>query len=236
MTTYLPPFERTQPDRAHGPRWSETAMGEVVAVGTGNRNGLVQVELYSYDGAQNQDGPIWARVVVPVAGRQRGSFLIPEVGNEVLIAFVGGDSRMPVVLGSMWNGRDAPPEELPDAKIDRWSFTSPTGTKISVTETSAADSKVTIELPDKVTAVFSAEGTGKIELNAGGSSMVMDAQGIRFETSGEFCATSATACHSASMVEFDAPLSSFSGVTQCTTSQADTVVSTVYTPGAGNIW
>ena len=59
---------------------------------------------------------------------------------------------------------------------------------------------------------------------------------ITLRVPGEFCATSATACHSASMVEFDAPLSSFSGVTQCTTSQADTVVGSVYTPGAGNIW
>jgi uncharacterized protein involved in type VI secretion and phage assembly len=235
--TEQPPFERIPGGRTHGPRWSETALAEVVAVGTGQHNGQVRIKLYAYDGAEGQGAELWARVAVPVAGRERGAFLIPSKGDEVLVTFVGGDSRLPVVLGSLWNGRDAAPESLSNADaVETWSFTSPSGTSVTVRETSGADSTVTIDIPNKASATFSAEGTGKIELRAGGSTMAMDAQGIRFDTSGEFCATSATACHSASMVEFDAPLSSFSGVTQCTTSQADTVVGSVYTPGAGNIW
>lgn len=235
--TDQPPFERIPGQRTRGPRWSETALAEVVAVGTGTHNGQVQIRLYSYDGADEQNAELWARVAVPVAGKDRGAYLVPSKGDEVLVTFVGGDSRLPVILGSLWNGRDTVPETASNANaVERWSFTSPSGTTVTVSETGAADSTVTIDIPDRARAVFTAEGTGKIELSAGGSSMVMDAQGIRFETSGEFCATSATACHSASMVEFDAPLSSFSGVTQCTTSQADTVVGTVYTPGAGNIW
>ncbi|MEZ4235539.1 MAG: phage baseplate assembly protein V [Myxococcota bacterium] len=183
----------------------ETALAEVVAVGTGTHKGQVRIRLYAYDGATEQDAELWARVAVPVAGGDRGTFLVPSKGDEVLVTFVGGDSRLPVVLGSLWNGRDAAPEEPGNAEpVETWSFTSPRGTTVTVHETSAADSTVTIDIPNKATATFSAEGSGKIELRAGGSTMVMDAQGIRFDTSGEFCATSATACHSASMVEFDA--------------------------------
>lgn len=235
--SYDPPFERVPGERGAGPRWPESALGKVSEIGTGSRKGQVQVTLYGYTGPENQASEVWARVVVPVAGASRGTFLLPSVGNEVLVAFAGGDSRMPVVIGSLWNGRDAAPEDPGSATaMDRWTFTSPSGTRISVTETSGADSTVTIDIPNKVTAVFAAEGTGKIELTAGGSSLVIDASGIKLDTSGEFCATSSTICHSASMVEIDAPLATFSGVTQATTNQADTVVGTVYTPGAGNIW
>ncbi|MBX2802817.1 MAG: hypothetical protein KTR31_34365 [Myxococcales bacterium] len=234
--TQQPPFERDLGDRAHGPRWSETHIAFVVDVGTADRAGQVQVELSSYDGCADQHGPLWARVAVPVAGPDRGAFLIPEQGNEVLVTFVGGDARMPVVIGSLWSGRDKAPETLSDAKVDRWSFTSPTGTKVSVTETSASDSTVTIEIPNKATATFTAQGgTGKIELSAGGSTMVMDSSGIRFDTAGEFCATSSTACHTASMMTVDAPMSQFSGVTQSTTSLTNTVVSSVITPCAGSL-
>lgn len=52
----------------------------------------------------------WARVVRPYAGKQRGWFFIPEVGDEVLVAFELGDVHQPLVVGSTWNGVDTPPE------------------------------------------------------------------------------------------------------------------------------
>lgn len=52
----------------------------------------------------------WARVAAPMAGPDRGLFLVPEVEDEVLVAFLDGDMDSPVVIGSLWNGSDAPPQ------------------------------------------------------------------------------------------------------------------------------
>jgi Type VI secretion system/phage-baseplate injector OB domain len=45
----------------------------------------------------------WARLATPMAGRTRGSFFIPEVEDEVLVAFEAGDPRRPYVLGALWS-------------------------------------------------------------------------------------------------------------------------------------
>jgi uncharacterized protein involved in type VI secretion and phage assembly len=52
----------------------------------------------------------WVRVVAPMAGGGRGAFFLPEVKDEVLVAFDRDDIRYPYVLGSLWSGSDKPPE------------------------------------------------------------------------------------------------------------------------------
>jgi len=52
----------------------------------------------------------WARVAMPGAGPSRGMVWMPEVGDEVLVAFEHGDPRRPIVIGGLWNGTDTPPE------------------------------------------------------------------------------------------------------------------------------
>ncbi len=53
----------------------------------------------------------WARLAGPGAGPEAGLVCIPEVGDEVLVAFVHGDFSQPIVLGGLWNGQaDLPPQ------------------------------------------------------------------------------------------------------------------------------
>lgn len=57
----------------------------------------------------------WARVVQTGAGPDRGFFVLPEVGDEVLVGFEFGDFDSPYVLGGLWNGKDNPPALSTDA-------------------------------------------------------------------------------------------------------------------------
>ncbi|MFN8075062.1 MAG: phage baseplate assembly protein V [Kineosporiaceae bacterium] len=54
----------------------------------------------------------WARVATVGGGKARGVTFLPEVGDEVLVGFEGGDSRRPVVLGGLFGSRDTLPTKL----------------------------------------------------------------------------------------------------------------------------
>jgi uncharacterized protein involved in type VI secretion and phage assembly len=54
----------------------------------------------------------WARMVSVGAGNQRGFDCLPEINDEVLVAFEHGDIHRPYVIGGVWNGKDAPPEPV----------------------------------------------------------------------------------------------------------------------------
>lgn len=57
----------------------------------------------------------WARVVGTGAGPDRGFDCLPEVNDEVLVAFENGDIHHPYVIGGVWNGQDAPPAAVEDS-------------------------------------------------------------------------------------------------------------------------
>ena len=54
----------------------------------------------------------WARLATLMAGNKRGTLFIPEVNDEVLVAFQGGDPGRPIVIGALWNGRNQPPPAM----------------------------------------------------------------------------------------------------------------------------
>ena len=65
----------------------------------------------------------WARQASPMAGPTRGFYFLPEIDDEVLVAFEHGDIRRPYVIGALWNGKDTPVEDnavaVQDAKVNR---------------------------------------------------------------------------------------------------------------------
>ena len=60
-------------------------------------------------GLTRRRSDLWARLGTVMAGRDSGTVFIPEVGDEVLVAFEREDLRFPYVLGALWNGQDKPP-------------------------------------------------------------------------------------------------------------------------------
>ena len=83
-------------------------IGVVTTVGNANGSaGDVKVKYTSLGGEVESN---WARVVTLGAGAQRGMTFLPEVNDEVIVGFEGGDARRPVILGGVYNGRDVPVE------------------------------------------------------------------------------------------------------------------------------
>lgn len=76
--------------------------------------GRVQVQLPSID---SSDLSPWARIAAPFAGTECGFYFIPQVGDEVLIAFEHGDVSAPYVLGGLWNAMAPPPLPSPLPQI-----------------------------------------------------------------------------------------------------------------------
>lgn len=88
----------------------------------------------------------WARVATPMAGPGRGIYFLPEVGDEVLVAFEQGNLEMPYVLGGLWNGSDSPPAENSNGQNDIRMIKSRSGGMIRFTDTKDAEK---IEIIDK---------------------------------------------------------------------------------------
>jgi uncharacterized protein involved in type VI secretion and phage assembly len=91
--------------------------GVVIGLVTNNQDpdtmGRVKV---SFPWLSSSDESYWARVAAPMAGNNRGTWFLPEVGDEVLVAFEHGDVRAPYVVGALWNGKDQPPQNNSDGK------------------------------------------------------------------------------------------------------------------------
>ena len=84
----------------------------------------------------------WARIATLMAGNDRGSFYLPEVDDEVLVAFEHGDLRYAYVLGTLWNGKDKPPETNDDGKNNKRVIKSRSGMTILLDDTSGSEKKV----------------------------------------------------------------------------------------------
>src|SRR4051812_41670159 len=61
----------------------------------------------------------WPPVAASLAGKDRGQFYMPEIDDEVLVAFEHGDFDHPFVLGFLWNGVDVPPTSDPHRRLIR---------------------------------------------------------------------------------------------------------------------
>ncbi len=91
--------------------------GVVIGIVTNNKDteGMGRVKV-KFPWRGDSDESYWARVSTLMAGKDRGAFFLPEVGDEVLVAFDHGDINHPYVIGALWNGVDTPPETNADGK------------------------------------------------------------------------------------------------------------------------
>jgi Rhs element Vgr protein len=94
--------EQPQPNRING-----VVFARVVAHNDPRKMGRIQIRYNWMDG----DRTAWSRMTTPYAGGGRGFMFMPEVGDEVLVAFEHGDPERPYVIGALWNGVDTAPRQ-----------------------------------------------------------------------------------------------------------------------------
>jgi len=120
--------------------------GVVVGVVTNNQDpdnlGRVKVK-FPWLSADHESA--WARIACPMAGNGRGFFFLPEVEDEVLVAFEHGRVEFPYVVGSLYNGKDKPPGDNGDGKNNLRSLKSRSGHTITLDDT---DGKEKIQIVD----------------------------------------------------------------------------------------
>ena len=178
----------------------------------------------------------WARIATLMAGNNRGTWLIPDRDDEVLVAFEAGDPRRPYVLGGLWNGRDTPPESMDSSGENNLKTIRSRNGVIVTWDDSQGQEKLTLETPGGQRVVLQ-DGEAQIELaDSNGNSVTLSASGITIASSGNLTVQASQVEVSAGMVTVNAGMSKFSGVVQADTVITNSVVSSSYTPGAGNIW
>lgn len=133
----------------------------------------------------------WAPCVSPMAGDGTGFYALPEKGEQVLVAFVGGDLAGPYVIGRLWNVGATPPVTNVDGKNDKKVIKSRAGHTITFDDTAdvgrlvvedgkgstitlnALDGSVTISAKQNL--AIKAGGTISLEAAGGATKLTMDA-------------------------------------------------------------
>ena len=141
----------------------------------------------------------WARVAAPLAGLMHGAYFMPQIGQEVLVAFNNGDVGEPYILGALWNTIDRPPLLAPTDAVNRRFLRTPLGHEIEFNEvtqtltiTSTTQQKITLD-------------PARIELSAG-----LGAASVQVTTAGAIVLTAATS------IDLSAPSVTINGATAVT--------------------
>ena len=177
----------------HHPTAPSNIFGVVIGLVTNNKDpekmGRVKLK---FPWLSDTDESDWARMAVPMGGNDRGFFFLPEVDDEVLVAFEQGNSRFPYVLGVLWNGKDKPPLKNEDGKNNLRVIKSRSGHMIRLND---EDGKETIEIIDKSGKNQIVIDTAKnaitltsdkdITLSASKGTITLDAQKLVFKSSAD---------------------------------------------------
>lgn len=175
-----PPMSRLP----HAP-FCETQLATVRKVDDENGLGRVQVQFFWQEDGETSP---WIRVATPYAGKDKGFYIIPEVEDQVLVAFENNDPDKPYVLASMYNG-DAKPEWF-DGKNKTKGFKSKGQNQWSFDDKAKS---ITISAPDsmnlnagkKINIKTGGASDSEITLDAGEGNIVLKARSIQLLATAE---------------------------------------------------
>lgn len=99
----------------------------------------------------------WARLAMPMAGKERGWMTIPEKDDEVLVSFVHGDIQHAIVIGSLHNGVDTPPYANEDGQNNLRVFQSRSGHRLTFDDTNGDERIELITHNEEIRIIFDAK-------------------------------------------------------------------------------
>jgi len=165
--------------------------GVVVGVVSNNQDddGLNRVKVI-FPWLSEDEESHWARVTSFMAGEKRGALFLPEVGDEVLVAFEHGDVNRPYVLGALWNGTDKPPLTNSDGKNNVRLIQSRSGHQVVLDDTDGSEKIAITDKTGKNSIVWdAAENTititaeKDIVLKASSGKISLDAKELELKSS-----------------------------------------------------
>ena len=158
---------------------ADTSQMFTTALVTNNTDpdGLGRIKV-QYPWSSDTNESYWARVVTFMSGSDFGAFFMPEVEDEVLVAFLNGDVENPVVIGSLWNQNELPPESNSNGDNNIRMIRSRSGHEIKFDDNDeASSSKLEIKSSGGHSVVFDdSSGSEKVTLkDSAGGSVELDA-------------------------------------------------------------
>ncbi|NJM39842.1 MAG: VgrG-related protein [Anaerolineae bacterium] len=167
------------------------AIGLVTNVNDPNGLGRVKVK-FPWLGDQVES--TWCRMAAPMAGSGRGFYFLPEVNDEVLVAFEHGDPNVPFVVGTLWNTSDKPPkknsEVFSGGKVNERILRSRSGHEIVFGDKEGAETVTIVDKNKNSIVIDSAKDTltitvkGDCNVKANGKCVVQASQDIQLASSG----------------------------------------------------
>ena len=164
------------------PKPMSMGMNFVIGIVTNNKDpeemGRVRVK---FPWLSDREESAWARMVAPMAGKERGFWYLPEIDDEVLVGFEHGDINRPFVVGALWNGKDKPPLNASqavsgDGKVNKRVLKSRSGHTITLDDSSGSEE---ITIVDKT-------GNNKIVFHSPDNSMEIKVDGdLKIEAKGK---------------------------------------------------
>ena len=178
-------------------------------------------------------GELWMRVATLMAGDRRGSWFIPDIDDEVLVAFDANDPNLGYVVGSLWSDAHTPPATMQAGNYKKV-LRSRNGVEVALNDQDGQESFV-VRTPGGQKLMLR-DGPGSVEISdSNGNTLRLETSGITVTSSATVHVQASTVKISCGMLTVESGMSKFSGVVQCDTMISNSVVSASYTPGAGNV-
>lgn len=176
--------------------------GVVPAIVTGNKvddkyidAGAVKVK---YPWLDDKLESFWARLMIPGGSKERGIYFMPEVNDEVLVAFENGDFNRPYVIGGLFNGKDTPIAKVDgkivkDGKVRERVIKTRTGHTIRFVDddssddyieviTAKQDIQIKMDTKNKTLSLINTESDGKIEIKVESGKLLLQAKEIEVKS------------------------------------------------------
>jgi uncharacterized protein involved in type VI secretion and phage assembly len=136
-----------------------------------------------------QETTFWARIAVPMGGPDRGTYVLPEIDDQVLVVFEHGDIERPIVIGALWSKKQEPVEVNGSGKNNTKLIKSRCGHRIIFDDKEGAERVIIVDktkknkiVLDSVNKIVKVESDGDIDVIAK-ANVIAHANALKIGTS-----------------------------------------------------